>query len=47
LKGVADRERRLLDPSDDGEEPSGGIQSRRGRMAPAGVDRLIIDEALD
>jgi hypothetical protein len=47
LECVADRERCLLDPSEDGEERSGRVQSRRGGMAPARVDRLAIDQALD
>jgi hypothetical protein len=47
LQGVANGERRLLDPADDGEERSGRIQSGRGAMAPTGVDRLAVDEALD
>jgi len=47
LECVADCKRRLLDPSDDGKELSGRVQSWRGGMAPAGVDRLAIDEALD
>ena len=47
LEGVADRERCLLDRSDDGEELSGWVQPGGGGVAPAGVDRLAVDEALD
>src|SRR3954447_26340050 len=47
LEGVADGERRLLDPADDGQQRAGRVQSGRGAMAPAGVDRLAVDEALD
>ena len=47
LERVADRERRLLDPADHGEELSGGVQPGGGGVAAAGVDRLAVDEALD
>ena len=47
LERVADLERRLLDPPHDGEEPAGRVQAGSGGVAPAGVDRLAVDEALD
>jgi hypothetical protein len=47
LERVADRERGLLGPSDDGEELSGWVESGGGCVSPAGVDRLAVDEALD
>jgi hypothetical protein len=47
LERVADRERCLLDPSHDGEELSGRLEAGGGRVPPARVDRLAVDEALD
>jgi hypothetical protein len=47
LECVADGERCLLDPSDDGEELSGRVEAGGGGVAPAGINRLAVDEALD
>jgi len=42
-----DGERCLLDSPDHGEELSCQLEAGGGRVAPAGVDRLAVDEALD
>jgi hypothetical protein len=47
LERVADRERCLLDPADDGEERAARVQAGGRGVASAGVDRLPVDKALD
>jgi hypothetical protein len=47
LERVADRERCLLDPADDGEELAGRVQPGGGGVAPTGIGRLAVDEAFE